>query len=379
MTPKQRFLTAMANGTPDRVPCTPDISNYIPCKRTGLPYWDVYFFNKVPLWRAYLEAADHFGIEAWMASCTNAPFVYADRDVEIKVEYDEKPDAVSRRSLIRTPAGDMTAVDVCHRYDPPSPTEKPVKDLATEWPKLKHLLAKPTDIDRKAVEEVRAECDKRAQALGYSIGYPGLHMWMVYTEGGVTPLAYAEMDCPEVLQEWFEWDVERGTREMELLLSVKPDYLLFGGSGTITLSSPKLARRYAIPALKKWSAMAKAAGVPTLLHSCGKSRELVNMLCDETDVNCINPLEIPPMGDVVLAEVKQARGKQIALMGNLHTTNVMLRGSADDVRAAARQAIEDAGAGGGFILSTGDQCGRETPDENLFAMLEVAEKYGRYA
>ncbi len=34
--------------------------------------------------------------------------------------------------------------------------------------------------------------------------------------------------------------------------------------------------------------------------------------------------------------------------------------------------------GGRFILSTGDQCGRDTPDENLMAMVETARTYGRY-
>jgi len=177
------------------------------------------------------------------------------------------------------------------------------------------------------------------------------------------------------LQEWFERDLACGTRIMELVLSIKPDYLLFGGSGTITLASPALVRKYAIPALKKWSAMAKAAGVPTMLHSCGKSRKLVDMLCEETDVNCINPLEIAPMGDVDLAEVKQARGHQVSLMGNLHTTNVMLKGTPDDVRRAAIQALRDAGEGGGFILSTGDQCGPETPEENIFTMVETARTH----
>ncbi|NWF65669.1 MAG: hypothetical protein HXY38_15345 [Chloroflexi bacterium] len=165
---------------------------------------------------------------------------------------------------------------------------------------------------------------------------------------------------------------------MELLIAIKPDYLLFGGSGTITLASTELARKYAIPALKKWSAMAKAAGIPTMLHSCGKSRALVDLLCEETDVNSINPLEIPPMGDVDLAEVKRARGRQIGLMGNLHTTEVMLRGTPEQVRAAARQALRDAGQGGGFILSTGDQCGPATPEENLFALVETAKTEGVY-
>ncbi len=55
-----------------------------------------------------------------------------------------------------------------------------------------------------------------------------------------------------------------------------------------------------------------------------------------------------------------------------------LRGSVDDVIAASKKAIDDAAAGGGFILSTGDQCGRDTPDENIHAMVETARTYGRY-
>ncbi|MCK5380366.1 MAG: cobalamin-binding protein [Candidatus Latescibacteria bacterium] len=65
-------------------------------------------------------------------------------------------------------------------------------------------------------------------------------------------------------------------------------------------------------------------------------------------------------------------------MGNLHTTDVMLLGTPEDVEKASRKAIDDAGEGGGFILSTGDQCGRDTPEENLFKMIEVARTYGKY-
>ena len=56
----------------------------------------------------------------------------------------------------------------------------------------------------------------------------------------------------------------------------------------------------------------------------------------------------------------------------------VLRGRPEDVAAAARKAIDDAAAGGRFILSTDDQCGRDTPDENLRAMIETARTYGRY-
>ena len=97
-----------------------------------------------------------------------------------------------------------------------------------------------------------------------------------------------------------------------------------------------------------------------------------------TDLTVIDPLEMPPMGDCDLADLKKRFGTKIVLKGNLHTIDVMLRGSVEDVVAASRKAIDDAGANGGFIMSTGDQCGRDTPDENLRAMVKTARTYGRY-
>ena len=104
----------------------------------------------------------------------------------------------------------------------------------------------------------------------------------------------------------------------------------------------------------------------------------MRILTEETSLTVIDPLEIPPMGDCDLAELKRLYGHRIVLKGNLHTTDVMLRGRPADVVAAARKAIDDAAAGGRFILSTGDQCGRDTPDENLGAMIDTARTYGQY-
>jgi len=48
------------------------------------------------------------------------------------------------------------------------------------------------------------------------------------------------------------------------------------------------------------------------------------------------------------------------------------------VDEACRKAIEDGGKDGGFVLMTGDQCGRDTPEENIFAFVEAAKRYGKY-
>ncbi len=121
-----------------------------------------------------------------------------------------------------------------------------------------------------------------------------------------------------------------------------------------------------------------AAGIPTHVHSCGPERALVKIFAEETTLTVIDPLEVPPMGDCILSDLKRLYGGKLTLKGNLHTTEVILRSTVEDVIAASRRAIDDAAAGGRFILSTGDQCGRDTPDDNIRAMVETARTYGRY-
>jgi uroporphyrinogen decarboxylase len=154
--------------------------------------------------------------------------------------------------------------------------------------------------------------------------------------------------------------------------------ILTGGSGGFTLGSPTIWRECAFPGVQEITRRARERGVPSMLHSCGRQAQMVAWCAEESDLSCINPLERPPMGDCGLANLKRRFGDRICLMGNLHTTDVMLRGSVEEVEVAARQAIDDAAGGGGFILSTGDQCGRDTPLENLFRMVKVARTYGRY-
>lgn len=336
--------------------------------------------GKVPLWQAYLDVADYFGMDAWTAPVMGIPFIRDNNQTEWHSEsiFDKDRDAMLRKSTVHTPDGDLYQEDICFRWDPPVTSVKLIKDLSTDFKKFKWLFPMTTSVNASVLEAQRNACQKRNYAFGVTVTYPGFQNWNSYVMGGIQALSFGETDLPEILQEWFEWDLDRGAREMELTLQAKPDYILFGGSGTITLASPKLAAKYAIPALKKWSQMAKDAGIPTMLHSCGKDRVLADMLAADTDVGMINPLEVPPMGDIDLAQLKQKHGKRLAFMGNLHTTDVMLFGSPEYVKQKSIEAMRDAGLDGGFILSTGDQCGRETPEENLFAMVETAKKYGRY-
>lgn len=373
---RERMLLAMTNRQPDRVPVAPDMSNMIPCRLTGKPFWDVYYFNDPPIWQAYIEAMRYFGIDGWFTDGSMSYRRPYNRR-EIVDELTKTPERwlVGRRGrLDGLPYHTETTYYVA---DPPTPTGRPFTDIEGDWPLIEKWFAPATGWDPTLLEQQRKEVGEDA-AFGIATNYPGLHIWFELFKGGLADLAewyYFKHDWIEAFRELYDRYV---MREMELILDARPDFVLLGGSGTLTLQSPKIARELSLPTIRKQTRMAKDAGIPTMIHSCGKERALVKWCAEETDLNCINPLEIAPMGDCDLAEVKQAHGHQIALMGNLHTTNVMLYGTRDEVEAAAVAAIDAAGAGGGFILSTGDQCGRDTPEENIFRLVEVAKSYGRY-
>lgn len=212
--------------------------------------------------------------------------------------------------------------------------------------------------------------------ISCAVGPPQL----VSTEQGSGYSVYDYYDRYDEVKEWSVRSGEWSVNYLKRVLAgpVRPDFILTGGSGMLVFMTPDIIRDLSLPALKRITEVCREAGVPSQVHCCGPERELVKMCAEETDLDSINPLEVPPMGDCDLARIKQDYGRRLGLMGNLHTTDVMLRGSVKDVRRESLKAVRDAGEGGGFILSTGDQCGRDTPDENLREMVNVAGEFGVY-
>ena len=376
MTSRERMLAAMRLERPDMVPVSPDMSNMIPCRLTGKPFWEVYMNGDPPRWKAYVDAVRYFGFDGWLDN-GGFRFLYEPNTTSEETIVSRTEERLVRRTVTHTPAGDLESEVTYYVADPPTQTVKPIKDVVADFEKLRYLVQVPTGYDDSVYRQARREMGERG-VVCINIGVPGFQDWFWYFQGGLEAVTYAWYDHPELMLELRDLQHARFVRQCQMALEVKPDVILTGGSGSLVMQSPTVYREVALPTLQAITRMCREAGVLSMVHSCGPERQLVKMAAEETDLNCINPLEIPPMGDCNLAALKREFGDRICLMGNLHTTEVMLRGTPRTVEAAARQAIDDAAAGGGFILSTGDQCGRDTPDENIFRMIEVARTYGRY-
>ena len=376
MTGRERIMTALRNKQPDRVPATPDISIMIPCRLIGKPFWDIEVNENPSLTFAYINAVKYFGIDGWMFN--------GSLDFELKSKITSESKVIRRnkekwvvRTVYHTPDGDLTQTMVSPRDNPSTMTEKVVRNFKEDFKKVRHFFSGVVSCDASTYLQQKKEMGENGMICVY-IGVPGFQNFVSLFDGNLEALTYAYYDYPELFEELVELYEKHELQRLEMALDAGVESVLTGGSGSITLQSPKLFRDLSLPTLKKVTRLCREAGVLCGIHSCGKERYLVEACANETDLDYVNPLEIPPMGDCDLAECKEKFGHKLALMGNLHTTSVMLLGSVTDVRRESLKAILAAGKNGGFVLSTGDQCGRDTPFENIFEIVKVAKEFGTY-
>jgi uroporphyrinogen decarboxylase len=368
----------MRGEIPDCVPVAPDFSNMIPARLTCKPFWDVYLYNDPPLWEAYLACAKHFDIDSVMDGYFPLQFPQQAKEDGPKwerfiVSKNDERIVVQSSTMKNGKRVWWERVDIYHVANPPSWQIDPA---AVGLPAIPEKFSPVEGV--KPVDG-SPEGFKRAMDMMGDQGLVGIGLAESCALGNEQAI-YDYYDHPELHEQWASERVVGVESRFKKIMAmdVKPDFLCVGGSGTLIFQTLEIFRQLALPAVKRAIELATESGFPTHVHSCGPETELVKIMAEETDLTVIDPLEIAPMGDCDLAELKRLYGDKLILKGNLHTTDVMLRGSVDDVIAASKQAIDDAGKGGGFILSTGDQCGRDTPDENLHAMVETARTYGKY-
>ena len=386
MTSRERLLTVLNGGIPDCVPVSPDTSNMIPAKLTGKPFWDIYLYNDPPIWKAYIDCVKHFGFDSLMDG-------YVDIETQIdgvwynnygavderwrQVIVDRSDQRIVTQYVHDDGGGAVTwqpVVTVYGRDNPPiynvSPETLGLPPIPSHYEEVTGV--KPYPRGEELLRLVKEEMGDHG-LVGVFCGTSCL----ISNESEI----YGYYDYPERYRAKRDRLLELYEKRFRALMAFecRPDFICTGCSGSLIFQTPAIFDELALPIIQRVTELCREYGIPSHIHSCGPEAYLVKTCAERTALTVIDPLEIPPMGDCNLAALKKAYGDRLVLKGNLHTTNTMLLGSPADVAAAARQAIDEAAAGGRFILSTGDQCGRDTPEENIRAMIETARTYGRYA
>ena len=143
-----------------------------------------------------------------------------------------------------------------------------------------------------------------------------------------------------------------------------------GGQRGMMLS-PHTWRALVKPHLARVFDVGRKRGLPVAYHCCGALRPILADLV-EMGLDVLNPVQCNCPGMDPL-ELKREFGSRIAFMGGVDTQQLLPNGSPTDVRRATHQLLDGMTAGGGgYILAASHTISPETPDENIFAMYEVA-------
>lgn len=263
-------------------------------------------------------------------------------------------------------------------------TYHPLKDANTVADVRNHRWPKVEWFDFDAVPEL---C---RQHKGYALsthgihaeGYHGVFHLLTYLFGmekGIMYLASrpdlvnaAVEEITSFFLAYYEKFFRAANGEIDLLF-YKDDF----GSQNSQLISGRMFKDIFFTPLRKLTELAGSHDVKFVLHSCGAVFKLIPDFI-EAGVSVLDPIQVTAKGmDIV--KLKEEFGDRLVFHGAIDTQYLMPRGSADDVRAAAKRTIEVLGKGGGYFFSPAHRFQADTPTENILAAYETVHKYGRYA
>jgi len=142
-----------------------------------------------------------------------------------------------------------------------------------------------------------------------------------------------------------------------------------------TMLNPKYHRELIIPAYKQAVQILKKAGKYVCFHSDGFTEPYFDGLI-EAGFSGVESLE--PMAGMNLKHLKEVYGDKLCLIGNIDVSQLLPYGTKDDVVKAVKKCINDAGKGGGYMLSACTDITNSCKLENVLTMISAAKKYGEY-
>lgn len=136
--------------------------------------------------------------------------------------------------------------------------------------------------------------------------------------------------------------------------------------------SPGLFSEVVAPYLARLTAEYRARGFYTIKHCAGNIRPILDQIL-QANLHGLHSLD--PQGGMDLASLKQEIGNRICLMGGLDT-ELLVSGTEEAVRSAARATLRAGMPGGGYVFGTSDRIRAGVHLSLYEAMLDVWRQEG---
>jgi len=361
MNSRERLLTAIARGCPDRVPFTYDATAEADAR-----------------FRSYLglgedaKVAEHFGCDRLMSpwQLLGAGPTLPERTARNRsADPAERTDIWGCRHRL-TEAGNARYYEVV--YHPLAHAET-IRDVeAHDWPRPEEVVFPPLPpgFDPAAAKDA---ADAVIMDMSF-IGPFGIPWAMLGLEKMMLDVALNPGLVEAVVAKVEEYTL--GCLEIALgrypglfdLVGCGDDY----GTQNSLMMSVEMIDRLFMPSLRRHFNLARRHGVRGYHHCCGAIFEIIPSLI-EAGVEVLNPIQTSAHGMDPL-RIKQAFGNRLACHGGIDIQQTIVHGTPDEVRAEVRSRIETLGPNG-YILAPSHVLQPDTPPENLVALYEEAAAY----
>ena len=178
---------------------------------------------------------------------------------------------------------------------------------------------------------------------------------------GLTETLLLIYDQPEELKQALEWRTQKAIEWADELINIGVDCVWIGeGTASSSIISPDNYSEFVLPYASQVVGYLKSHGVVTIMHVCGDINQSVGIIA-RTGTDAI---DIDYMVD--LKEARNAIERPICLRGSLNPVD-LLNLSRETVSDLCRKLVSSGGTP--FVLSTGCLVARDTPKENIEAMI----------
>jgi len=145
------------------------------------------------------------------------------------------------------------------------------------------------------------------------------------------------------------------------------------GTQSSLLFGPEMFRTFVKPRIARFVDLAHSHGVAFMFHSCGAIRPFIDDLI-EIGVDVLDPLQAAADG-MEPQGLKDDFGDRICLHGGIDTQYLLPQASPSEVAAEVRRRVEILGAGGGYVLAPCHVLQLDVPTANVLAMRDAALEY----
>jgi len=216
---------------------------------------------------------------------------------------------------------------------------------------------------------------KGVRAAVLSLQDPFRRSWNMV--GGMPDLLIRYQSDPGLVHEIARVVTDYTLEAVDLGAELGADVISLDGDlahNTATIMSPDHFREFIKPYYFEIVDFVHSRGLKVFKHTDGNHWKIMEDLI-EVGFDGIHPIQ-PQCLD--LAAVKKEIGDRICLLGNIDCMETLVEKSTGEVEEEVLRAIEAAGPGGGYILSSSNTIHPGVRPENYIAMVEAVHKYGVY-